>query len=124
MQTKPLVCSPKTYHSAREPKSSTYTLSLGEQPPIECVRCEATQSHGRECDEAAIALHRCVLFVFLQPDASRDSRRGSEAGGREGEGESEASEEDIKAAFIIHGRGTPAPPSHPPVLPPTFFFFT
>lgn len=76
-------CSPKTYHSAREPKSSTYTLSLGEQPRIECVRCGATQSHGGECDEAVIALHRCVLFVFLQPDVSGDSRRGSEEGGRE-----------------------------------------
>lgn len=41
---------------------------------------------------------------------------------REGGRESEASEEDIKAAFIIHGRGTLAPPT--PTRTSLHFFFS
>lgn len=77
----------------------------------------ATQSHGGERDKTAIALHRCVLTVPFQLDAGGDSMRRISAG-REGGRESGASEEDIKAAFIIHvgaGGGSPTPAlPHPP----------
>lgn len=92
----------------RKPESGAFPLQPAGERRIESVRCGAAQSHGGECDETVKALHHCVLPVPFQLDASGDGTRWISAGRESG-----ASEEDIKAAFIIHGREGGREDPHP-----------